>query len=101
MGKVYITEYTRGGRDDNDHSMQAVLLTPVSPTTQSLTKTGSSVVSSTLAPTTTMIRISTDVAINFTVGTAPVATVGDAYLPADSVEYFSVIPNSALKVAII
>ena len=102
MAKVYITEYSRGGRDNSDHSMQAVQLGVTAPVTQVLTKTGSNVVSTNaLQSSTTMIRISTDTAVNFTFGTAPVATASDAYLPADAVEYFSVIPGSALKIAII
>lgn len=102
MSKVYITEFSRGGRDDSDHNMQSVLVSTVPPITQVITKTGSSVAcTNAFANSTTIIRVSTDAAVNFTLGPTPVATVNDAYLPADSVEYFSILPGTSLKIAII
>lgn len=100
MAKVYVTEFVRAGRDDADHSMQTVLVN--APVTQVITKTGSSVATTNaFAVGTTTVRVSTDAAINFTFGTAPVATANDMYLPADGVEYFSVLPGTSLKLAII
>lgn len=102
MAKVYITEFARAGRDDSDHSMQTVQLGTAAAVTQVITQTGSSVAcTNPFSDNTTMVRISTDTAVNFKFGTTPTATISDAYLPADSVEYFSIVPGTSLKIAII
>jgi hypothetical protein len=66
---------------------------------QSVTISGTSAQSADIASTTAIIRLVADSACFVATGASPTATSSDMYLPANSVEYFTVAPGDTIKVA--
>lgn len=91
-----ISEYRRQPNDEGGQ------VTPVATepgvTDQTVTYTASAA-SAAFNNSTHFVRIVCDAKAHFQFGTAPTATANDPYLPADSPEYFGVLPGGAMKVA--
>ena len=108
MAFLYITEFTTTGFNGpgtqglqvglgNQVPADIAVLPPVAQ--QKIAIGGSSVVSAALNPATRLVRVQTDVVCHVDCGTAPVADITEMRMPADSTEYFGVVPG--LKIAVI
>jgi hypothetical protein len=97
MAKLYITEYRRLGSDKSGRIMQTGEQPPLA--TQIVNITSGSLQSNPFHPSTSLIRVHTDVLCSVEVGLDPVATLDSARMVAGSTEYLAV--NSPLKIAVI
>ncbi len=99
MAVLYVTEFTRQGRDGGG------LLLPVAdqPTVaeQVVAIGGGSVASSAFNANTNFVRVHTDAICSISFGTAPTATTSTMRLAAGGTEYFSVPRGLSYKVAVI
>ena len=99
MAVVYITEYSRQGRDASGNQMVVADEPPVA--NQTVAITAGSVQSSALNALTKFIRVSTDAICSIEIGTNPTASSTTRRMPANTTEYFSVPLNGSFKVAVI
>lgn len=94
----HINEYTRMARDSTGDSIPVATEPKIA--TQNVTFTTTAVASATFNESTTFVRIICTSKTFFEFGTAPVATITDSYLAADTAEYFGC-PQSGLRVSFI
>lgn len=96
MPSIYVTEYASAGQERGE-----LLQTPRLPyiATHKVAIGSGSAATPAFNAQTTIIRVHTDAKCSIRVGTAPVATVSDPRMAADSTEYFCV--AGGLKLAVI
>lgn len=99
MAFLYITEYEKQVLDGMGKPAPAALLPEL--TTQVVAITGASTQSAAVNPTTTLVRVHTDLACSIASGTNPTATTSKGRMAADSTEYFGVTPGQNIKIAVI
>lgn len=99
MATLYITEFAAGGPDGRGIDQPAMRVPEV--TTQVETITASSTQTNALQPSTTVIRLNTDVACHVAFGANPTATTSSLRLGPNATEYFSVQAGQSLKLAVI
>jgi hypothetical protein len=99
MPTLYITEFAGIQSSPYEGTMNCAA-TP-SLADQAIAFTGTSAQSATLNAATRLIRVVSDANCFKKIGTNPTATQTTVRLVADSVEYFSVPPNSGFKVAVV
>lgn len=101
MAKVYITEFAQAGRAEGDINVQTGLVS--SPlTTQVINVTGTSTAcTNSFNPRTVLVRVSSDIPVCILFGSTPTATINDMRIPAEGVEYFSILAGSGYKMAAI
>lgn len=95
MAIVYITEFQLIGMVENGPA-QIAQGAPVA--AQTVVIGGGSTPSAAFNPATRLIRVHTDAICSIKIGTAPVATAGDARMAADQTEYFGVVRGDKLAV---
>jgi hypothetical protein len=96
MATLYISEYVRTGL-----TTRALVLAGEEPSIASQTVSigASSAQSSALNAETRFVRVSTDATCSIAFGANPTATTASMRLPANSTEYFAVMPG--MKIAVI
>jgi hypothetical protein len=99
MAKLFISEFSRQGRDIDGHLIPAVPLPER--TAQTVAIASTSAQSAALDVGTGMVRLCADVTCSIAVGTNPTATADSLRLAANVPEYFSVQPGQSLKIAVI
>lgn len=99
MAKVYITEYARQAKDNRGQPILAGEEPPVA--TQTVAIGGASAQSAALNAKTAFVRIHTDAICSILMGTDPTATADSPRFGANQTEYFAVVPNTAMKAAVI
>lgn len=95
---LYITEYVTAGI--TPRSTIAAGQEPAN-ATQTVAIGAGSVQSATFQPTTTFVRVATDVICSILFGTNPTATAASPRMAANSAEYFAVEPGRSMRVAAI
>lgn len=99
MATLYITEYSRQGRDASGFQMVVADEPPAA--NQTVAIGGTSAQSSAFNANTKFVRIHTDTTCSIEFGTNPTASATTRRLPANSTEYFSVPLGASYKVAVI
>lgn len=99
MATLYITEFGKQGRDNNNSPVPVAMMPSLAAQTVAIGAV--SAASAAFQANTGMVRIASDVVCSITFAAAPTATATNMRIAADSPEYFSVPVGSALKVAVI
>lgn len=99
MPTLYITEYSRQGRDASGFGMIVADEPPVA--NQTVAIGGSSTQSSAFNSSTKFVRLHTDAICSVEFGANPTASTSTRRLSANSTEYFSVPAGGSFKVAVI
>lgn len=97
MGKVYIREYVRAGKEWVGGTPIASAQEPGTDQPV-ITTSGTSAQSQAFAGSTRFVRVQTDAIVSFVFGDNPVATINNARMPANGTEYFGVTPGMKLAV---
>ena len=93
MATLYIAEFANIGRDQG----QAAQTTPLAPLTeQTVAIAGASTQSAAFGSYTNFVRLCSDSICSITVGPNPIASTANLRLPANTPEYFQVIPGQKL-----
>lgn len=100
MAKLYVTEYSDEGQTVRGAAQVAAQNALVIDQTPVVIGAGS-LTSAAFAATTVLVSIHTDSICSIAFGTAPTATVNSKRMAADQEQYYSVVPGSAFKVAVI
>ncbi|OXE35719.1 MAG: hypothetical protein CGW95_12255 [Phenylobacterium zucineum] len=100
MAKLYVTEFQQQGAD-----LQGVAI-PIGKQPASIDQTpvvigAGSLQSAAFSAQTCLVRIHTDAICSIAFGTNPTASANTMRMGANTTEYFSVLPGSAMKVAVI
>lgn len=98
MPNLYITEFQHEGVDAMGRIMPVAKALPLAEQKVSFSTSTQSAV---LNANTTLVRLHTDSTCSVAFGTNPTATTSKMRLVSDQTEYFSVQPNSELKIAVI
>ena len=99
MATVYITEFSRQGRDLSGYRM--VVAEDPAVANQTVAIGAGSVQSNAFNVATTLIRVATDAICSIEIGANPTASTTTRRLAANTAEYFAVQAGSALKLAVI
>lgn len=99
MAVLYVTEYSRQGRDASGYNAAIAEETPAA--NQTVAIGGTTAQSAAFNALTSFVRIHTDAVCSIEFGTNPVATTVTRRMAANSTEYFSVPKDKAFKVAVI
>lgn len=101
MATLYVTEFAKQGRDLAGYLNQNGC--PEQPPTaeQTVAIGAGSVASNVFNVSTAIVRLHADAICSVAFGTAPTAAATNMRLAAGQTEYFTVVPGSAFKVAVI